>query len=194
VEQLGLGRRKQPEGYNPQPSESACFPPTQTALLVGQTMIGWRTHDVIRAIDYLSTRQEIDPKRIAVMGVSGGGTTALFAAALDERIKCAVVSGYFNTFQDLFTNYKHCICNMVPGILQVCEMYDIAGLVAPRYLLCETGTGDWRHPVAAARGSFQKARRVYQQFGARENIRLEVFEGGHRFWGKAAFAFLKQVL
>ena len=60
-------------------------------------MAGWRVWDAMRAIDYLSTRPEVDAKRIATLGASGGGTTSLLTGALDERVKVAVVSAYFNT-------------------------------------------------------------------------------------------------
>ena len=69
-------------------------------------MIGLRVWDVIRAIDFLQTRREIDQTRIATMGISGGGTVSLFSAALDERIKVGVVSGYFNTFRDCLPVFR----------------------------------------------------------------------------------------
>jgi cephalosporin-C deacetylase-like acetyl esterase len=64
------------------------------------------------------------------MGISGGGTVSLFSAAVDKRIKVAVVSGYFNTFRDSILSLSHCLDNYVPGILNYVEMYDLAGLVA----------------------------------------------------------------
>ena len=70
------------------------------ALLLGQTMIGWRVWDVMRTIDYIATRKELDAKRVGCMGISGGGTCTLFSAALEPRIKAAMVSGYLNTFRD----------------------------------------------------------------------------------------------
>ena len=96
----------------------------------------------MRAIDYLATRPEVDASRVATLGASGGGTTSLLTAAVDERVKVAVVSAYFNTFRDSIMSISHCPDNYVPGLLQDMEMYDIAGLVAPRALFVESGGND----------------------------------------------------
>jgi hypothetical protein len=95
----------------------------------------WRVWDVMRTIDWIETRQELDAKRVGCMGISGGGTVTTFAAALEPRIKAALISGYLNTFRDSILSLSHCIDNYVPGILNWCEMYDVAGLIAPRPLV-----------------------------------------------------------
>ena len=126
---------------------SACQPAAGGALLVGQTMIGWRVWDVMRTIDYIATRPELDASRVGCMGISGGGTVTLFAAALEPRIRVALVSGYLNTFRDSIGSLSHCIDNYVPGILNWAEMYDIAGLIAPRPLFVESGEKDNIFPI-----------------------------------------------
>src|SRR6185503_14046799 len=142
LEQLAFGWRRDDAARKKGAGQSSCQPSAGAALLFGQTMIGWRVWDVMRAIDYLLGRPEIDSSRIATMGISGGGTVSLFSAALDERIKVSVVSGYFNTFRDSIVSLSHCIDNYVPGLLNYIEMYDLAGLVAPRGLFVESGTRD----------------------------------------------------
>ena len=52
------------------------------ALLFGETMIGWRVYDVMRAIDWMETRPEVDAQRVGCVGISGGGTCTVFSAAL----------------------------------------------------------------------------------------------------------------
>ena len=194
IEQLGFGHRRDEAARMSGLETTSCQPVAGAALLLGHTMIGWRVYDVIRAIDYLLTREEVDKERIGVMGLSGGGTTALFSAALDRRLKAAVVSGYFNTFKDSIMSVSHCIDNYVPGILDVCEMYDVAGLIAPRFLFCETGTNDPIFPVKGTRIAYRKARSIYRLFDVPNRIGMEVFDGEHVFWGKKAFKFLKRNL
>lgn len=128
------------------------------------------------------------------MGISGGGTVSLFSAALDERIKVGVVSGYFNTFRDSILSLSHCIDNYVPGILKYIEMYDIAGLVAPRSLFIESGARDPIFPIHGSRAAFKKAQDIYSAFGAAKQIGHEVFDDEHVFYGKGAFEFLKKML
>jgi dienelactone hydrolase len=194
IEQMAFGCRRDEAARKKGQGASSCQPAAGVALLMGQTMIGWRVWDVMRTIDYLQTRPEIDRARLATMGISGGGTVSLFAAALDERIKIAVVSGYFNTFRDCIVSLSHCIDNYVPGILNYVEMYDLAGLVAPRGLFIESGTRDPIFPIAGSRLAFKKAESIYATFGVSEMIGQEVFEGDHVFHGLGAFEFLKQRL
>ncbi|HXH50112.1 MAG TPA: prolyl oligopeptidase family serine peptidase [Terriglobia bacterium] len=63
----------------------------QLLLLMGESLTQYRVWDGMRAIDYLLTRQEVDPEQIGCAGHSGGGTLTKFISMLDERVKCAVV-------------------------------------------------------------------------------------------------------
>ena len=194
IEQLAFGCRRDAAARRKGLGQSSCQPAAGAALLFGQTMVGWRVWDVMRALDYLATRREIDSRRVATMGISGGGTVSLFSAALDERIKVSVVSGYFNTFRDSIMSLSHCIDNYIPGILNHVEMYDVAGLIAPRALFVESGTRDNIFPVEASRKAFSEARRIYSVFGAPEKTEQEIFDGEHVFHGRGAFAFLQKWL
>ena len=173
---------------------SACQPAAGSALLLGQTMLGWRVYDTMRTIDWIATRPELDAARIGCLGCSGGGTCTLFAAALDTRVRAALVSSYLNTFRDSIMSVSHCIDNYVPGILNWAEMYDVAGLVAPRPLFAEGGLDDDIFPIAATRASFDRVKKVYEVFGAADRTELEVFDGSHGFWGKRGLPFLAQHL
>jgi cephalosporin-C deacetylase-like acetyl esterase len=194
IEQLAFGCRRDDAARKKGAGQSSCQPSAGAALLLGQTMLGWRVWDVMRAIDYLRSRSEIDSSRLATMGISGGGTVSLFSAALDERIKAGVVSGYFNTFRDSIISLSHCIDNYVPGILNYLEMYDIAGLIAPRGLFIESGTRDPIFPIEGSRAAFRKAQYIYSAFGAANRFGHEVFDDEHVFYGKGAFEFLKTIL
>ena len=194
IEQLAFGCRRDDATRRKGAGQSSCQPAAGAALLFGQTMIGWRVWDVMRAIDYLLTRSQVDSSRIATMGISGGGTVSLFSAALDERIKVGVVSGYFNTFRDSIVSLSHCIDNYVPGILNYIEMYDIAGLVAPRGLFAESGTRDPIFPIHGSQEAAKKAQQIYSAFGATDKFGHEVFDDEHVFYGKGAFEFLKKML
>jgi dienelactone hydrolase len=194
IEQLAFGCRRDESARKRGAGQSSCQPSAGAALLFGQTMIGWRVWDVMRAIDFLQTRREIDPTRIATMGISGGGTVSLFSAALDERIKVGVVSGYFNTFRDCIVSLSHCIDNYVPGILNYVEMYDLAGLVAPRGLFIESGMKDPIFPIDGSRKAFKHATAIYATFGTPDMLGQEIFDDGHVFYGKGAFEFLKKRL
>ena len=194
IEQLGFGHRRDATARAARPRSSSCMPSAGAALLLGQTMIGWRAWDAMRAVDYLAGRPEVDAGRLAAMGISGGGATTFFTAALDERLKAAVVSGYFCTFRDSIVSIPHGMDNYVPGILRYAEMYDLAGLIAPRSLFVETGTEDSIFPVEATRYAVGKAREIFRAMGAEDRLGFEVFEGAHQFHGTGAFRFLAEAL
>ena len=194
VEPMAFGCRRQAASIAKSLSATQCQPVAGSALLLGQTMIGWRVYDTMRTIDWIATRKELDPARVGCLGCSGGGTATLFTAALDPRIKAALVSSYLNTFRDSIMSVSHCIDNYVPGILNWLEMYDVAGLIAPRPLFAESGERDTIFPVAASRASFERVKKVYEIFGAPELAQHEVFDGPHSFWGKRGLPFMAERL
>ena len=194
VEQLAFGTRRDDAARRSGPGTESCRPAACAALLFGQTMAGWRVWDAMRSIDYLATRREVDPARVATMGASGGGTTSLLTAACDQRVKAAVVSAYFNTFRDSIVSISHCPDNYVPGMLQDMEMYDIAGLVAPRALFVESGRKDRIFPIAGYERAVAKAREIYHAYGAADRFGAETHDGAHEVHFVGAFDFLRRTL
>jgi dienelactone hydrolase len=194
LEPLGFGHRRDEAARKKGAGASSCMPAAGAALLLGQCMIGWRLWDIIRAVDYLETRKEVDAARIGLMGISGGGMMTLFGAALEPRIKACLVSGYYNYFRDCIFSLAHCIDNYVPGLLALAEMPDVAGLIAPRPMFVESGTMDPIFPIDATRKAFEDARGIWRVWGAEDRLGLEVFEGDHYFSGKQGFPFLKRHL
>ena len=194
IEQFGFGHRRDEVARGRGGGSSSCQPSSGAALLLGQTMIGWRVYDAIRAYDYLKTRPEVDMNRLGIMGISGGGTTSFYTAAVDQRVKATVISGYFNTFKDSILSISHCMDNYIPNVLKYAEMYDIAGLIAPRALFIESGTEDTIFPIEATRFAVERARSIYKHFNVEDNLGIEVFEAGHSFYGVGAFEFLKKIL
>lgn len=194
IEPMGFGYRRDERTRVKGAQASACQPAAGSALLLGETMIGWRVWDVMRTIDWLTTRPDIDADRIGCMGISGGGTCTLFSTALDLRIKAALVSGYLNTFRDSIMAVSHCIDNYVPGILNWAENYDVAGLIAPRPLFSEGGDRDPIFPVAATQESYRRVKKVYEVFGAPSKVQQEIFSGEHVFHGVKGLPFLAQAL
>jgi dienelactone hydrolase len=194
IEPMGFGCRRDPLNARQGLARKACEPVAGGALLVGETMIGWRVWDVVRTIDYIASRPDLDSSRVGCIGISGGGTATLFSAALDTRIRAALVSGYLNTFRDSVGSLAHCIDNYVPGILNWAEMHDIAGLIAPRALFVESGEKDNIFPVAASVESFGHVRGIYEVFQAGDRIEQEVFPDEHSFWGKRGIPFIARHL
>jgi dienelactone hydrolase len=190
IEPMAFGARRDLVTIKKGVGVSSCQPAAGAALLLGETMIAWRAWDIMRAIDWIETRPELDAKRVGCMGISGGGTCTQFTTALEPRIKAAFVSGYMNTFRDSIMSVSHCIDNYVPGILNWAESYDVAGLIAPRPLFAESGNKDPIFPIAGSNESFDRVRKVYEAFGASDHVQHEIFEGPHEFHGVKGLPFL----
>jgi dienelactone hydrolase len=185
IEPCSFGHRK---STIEEERESSCNRDAMAALMLGETLVGWRVRDAIAAVHYALSR---GAKKVGIVGISGGGLVALWTAALDTRIDACVVSGYFNTFYDSILSIDHCVDNFVPGLAKVVEMPDMAALIHPRGLFVESGTDDPIFPREAFLKACERAREIYQDS---ENFASELFEGGHQFWGREAFPFLNRVL
>lgn len=169
---------------------NCCYRMAQDAFLTGMTPIGLRVWDCRRLVDFLQTRPEVDSHRIAAAGISGGGTSTLFFAALDRRVRLAIVSGFFSTYRDSIFEIWHCICNCVPGIMEWADMSDVAALIAPRPLLVMNGRQDPIFPFAATRRAYARLHRTYARLGAADRLWSDFFEGGHEWSNRRTLPFL----
>jgi len=168
-----------------------------TAMLsfhLGGSPIGLRVHDALRLVDYLETRRDLNASRLGAMGISGGGLHAFYSTCLDLRIRACVISGYFCAFRDSILAMHHCPCNFVPGMWQFGEMADLAGLIAPRPMLVESGDHDGIFPVRSVKKSMRRAREIYKMFGKPGNLAADFFEGRHQISGRKAYDFLSENL
>jgi len=160
-------------------------------LLVGRTPIGVRVWDMSRLIDWAIGTQNVDDNKIAMTGNSGGGTITLHAAAIDTRISVAVPSCYFCTYVNSIGTIAHCDCNYLPGILRLGEMYDVAGLIAPRPISIIAGKDDKIFPIDYVRSAFDKLQIIYQAAGVADHCQLYVGQGGHRYYSDGAWDFVR---
>ena len=172
-------KRKADKGY--------CHDASMQALMLGKTLIGERVFDVDRGIDYLLTRNDVDPKYIGVMGNSGGGTVSLFSGAVLPRIQYAMPSCYFCTFQDSVMAMHHCQCNYIPGIMKYANMSDVMALFAPKPLVLVSGIEDGIFPIDAAKSSFKEVKNIYKAFEAEEKCHHIIGSEGHRFYADDAW-------
>ncbi len=185
LEQRSFGQRR--ETVQKITARNGCHDATMHALMLGRTLLGERVFDVDRAIDLLMTRDDVNKKRIGVMGNSGGGTISLFASALCSRVQFAMPSCFFCTFADSIMSVYHCADNYVPGLLPVAEMPDIMGLFAPRPVVLVAGKTDPLFPLPAVKKAFTHLKKIYRSAGAVNRCHLIVGNQGHRFYARDAW-------
>lgn len=172
---------------------SSCHDYMLHDLMVGRTPVGERVWDIMKIIDWALETQPIDPGRIVVSGHSGGGTATLYAGAVDTRIAVCMPSGAFSSFEASICAIRHCECNYLPGILNLGNMGDIAGLVAGRYLCIIQGKDDGIFPIDGARSEFRKTEAIFRAAG-KGACSLAVGDGGHRYYKKPAWDFIHKYL
>lgn len=166
------------------------------ARLAGTTVTAIEIAKISRGLDVLLKRPEVDPERVAMVGLSYGGFYTLYTAALEPRIKVAVSSCYFNDRADLLDRTE-------PGGwadwrfsegLRLFTDPDIVALICPRALEVQVGVKDELFPIEGARRIAPAAAEPYRRLGLDGRFRYLEFEGGHEFHGASAWEFLAQHL
>ena len=107
------------------------------AFMLGRHIIGYEVQKISAAVDFFEGRGEKGEANSAKIGVAGyaeGGLIAFYAAAMDQRIEAALVSGYFDSRQQL---WQEPIYRNVFGLLREFGDAEVASLIAPRALIIE---------------------------------------------------------
>jgi len=141
----------------------------------GQVLWGMMVYDSLRAMDYLTTRPDVDPARISTLGMSMGSTAAWYLAALDERVKCTVDICCLTDFQALIetNNLKgHGVYYFVPGLLKHFTTAQINALIAPRPHLGLAGELDPLTPPQGLDRIDAELKKVYAAAGHPERWKL----------------------
>ncbi len=151
-------------------------------LLKGLTLQGKMIWDVMRGVDYLRSREEVDPERIGMIGHSLGAAETWFSMALEARIAVGAASCGTTTYAavlaaEAYHNYGF----YVPGILKWGDIPEVVSLIAARPLLVLAGEKDRGFPVEGAKEAVSRARMLYRRLRAPEAIELFVSPGGHEF-------------
>jgi hypothetical protein len=104
------------------------------AMRAGRTAIGLRVTDVLRGVDYLESRAEVNRAKIAVAGKGWGALAALFASALDGRVAGAVSNRMLSSYAAITESelFVHRPSSFVPGVLAKFDLPAVAAAIAPR--------------------------------------------------------------
>lgn len=180
---------------NPYPGRDKCDIHFHRGSLMGINLLTLDIFDGIRTLDYLSSLEFVDAKRIGAMGLSFGGTMTTWLSLLDERISAADIICYSARFREFAINLGNiCGSQYLPELYAVCDMPDLHGLIAPRPLLAEVGVHDECFLIGEAISCCNEVQKIYKAADAASNYETEVFEGDHRFSGGKAFDFFDRHL
>ncbi len=151
------------------------------------------------ALDILYSREDVDGSRLGCGGLSGGGMRTVFLGGLDERIKCAVCTGFMTTWRDfsLYSAWTHTWMAFVPGLPGKLDFPEILGLRVPLPVMVLNNSEDPLYTLEGMKEADRILREVYTKAGAEEKYRCSFYPGEHKFdreMQKEAFSWFKKWL
>ncbi len=187
-------RRRGSPGRDARASDASDYFNTMCYRLVrGRPLMCAVLADAAAAHSVLAGLDGVDERRIGALGHSMGGASVLLHAALDERIAFAVVSGSACTYRERMARGAGLECaQVIPGLLELGDLDDIAPLVAPRpLLLCSADRDEysWDAPRIAA-----AAAAAYRTAGASGALRHLRAHGEHALTGERFEAIVDWVM
>lgn len=191
-ELFGFGEMKLQKDFKIPFYSSSCKTVSSHFLPFGVSTATMRILQAVVCADILLQLPQADAVRLGIMGISGGGLTALYAAVPDERFKRICISGYVNSFKTSILNMRHCPDNYFPDILRHGDIADFACALAPRTLVTESGKKDPLFPLHGTLPAIDKIRRVYSLFEAENKYTADIFNGKHQVHGNLSFEILSE--
>jgi hypothetical protein len=158
------------------PGNSEGFQP----FVAGGTIAGHMVWDIMRGVDYLESRADIDASKLAVTGASGGGLQTFYAGVVDERFKVVMPAVALWSMPELAVNFYYSCDNWVPGISRMGGMGELIAMTAPRAMLVMNVDADYS-TSHAAEIMVNAARPYYRLLAADSKLLHTVEKGGHDY-------------
>ncbi len=154
-----------------------------TSLLLGRNTATFEVWDMVRALDYLESRPEIDSTRLGVAGNSGGGTQSSYLMALDSRIAVAAPSCYLcSLYGDLThnSNPQDAEQNIFGQAGFGMDHLDYVIMRAPKPTLLCTRTKDFFN-IDDTWKNFRDVKRIYSTLRHAEDLDIIEIDGEHGY-------------
>jgi hypothetical protein len=141
---------------------------------MGRPLVGQWCWDVIRALDFLLSRDDADTRHLSLLGTGAGGLVAICAAALDERVRSVATTGLLASFASAEPPQGHRMATFVPFILDVGDVPHLSALVAPRRLIVARPVDAQNQTLngEAAPRAFAAAADAYRWYSATSEFRI----------------------
>lgn len=151
-------------------------------FLVGEFIGNWRAWDGIRALDYLLTREEVDPNHVGVTGNSGGGTMTTWLCGVEPRWTMAAPSCFVTTFRRNLENELPADTEQCPprALSLRLDHADFLAAMAPKPIIVLGQEKDY-FDARGVEEAYQRLKHLYQLLGAEENIGLFIGPRHHGF-------------
>ena len=165
------------------------------ATMFGMTSLSINLAHGKAATDFACTLPNVDPDRLGVMGLSGGGTMTLWSALHDPRLKAVEIICYSNLWEAFgIQEINYCGMQVAPGLYKLVDLPDLQGLLAPRPLLIDIGVYDTCFRVDPTMECYKQLQAIYTAADASEYLELDLFPGSHAWGGNKSEAFFTKYL
>ncbi len=151
-------------------------------FLVGEFLGSWRAWDGMRALDYLLSRPEVDPRHVGITGNSGGGTMTTWLCGLEERWTMAAAGCFVTTFRRNLENELPADTEQCPprALALGLDHSDFLAAMAPKPVIILAKERDY-FDVRGATEAYGRLKRIYTLLGAPDNIALQVGPSEHGY-------------
>jgi dienelactone hydrolase len=154
---------------------------------LGMSFAGLIAHEDLRAAEFLSEQPEVDPERIAAMGLSVGGFRTWQVAALSEHIAAGVSVCWMSTYKGLMvpgnnqTGGNSAYTMVHPGLSHYLDYPDVASVACPKPMMFCCGNRDDLFPVESIKEAFAKMRRVWDSQNAGDQLVTKLYDSPHEY-------------
>lgn len=163
------------------------------ATMLGMTSISINVAHGMAATEFARSLPQVDPNRLGVMGLSGGGTMTLWTALCDARFKAAEIICYSDLWAYFgMRDLNYCGMQVAPGLYKLVDLPDLQGLVAPMPLLVDIGIYDTTFFVDTALQCYKQVEAIYRAAGSADLLELDLFPGEHSWGGHKSVEFFRK--
>lgn len=151
-------------------------------FLVSEFFGTWRAWDGMRALDYLLSREEVDPKHVGITGNSGGGTMTTWLCGLEQRWTMAAPSCFVTTFRRNLENELPADTEQCPPRVLALSLDhdDFLAALAPKPVIILAKERDF-FDVRGSQEAFDRLKRLYTLLGVPENVSLHIGPTAHGY-------------
>jgi hypothetical protein len=164
--------------------------------LVGTTLTAVEIFKVTRGLSSILAQAEVDPARVAMVGLSYGAYSTQLTMALDGRIKAGVSACFFGWRTAAYWHVDDS-GNSDRQWAHAATLFpdaEIAALICPRPFQVQMGTADDIVPIDPAREQVPRAAAYYERLGVTDRFEYRESEGWHEWNGPLAWEFLARHL
>ena len=176
-ELFGFGDAKRSDAPDGTDACTSCSMLEPRLLNCGFSLVGMRVFEAMKTLDF--AEEAFGVHTFGAYGISGGGQVCNYTGVFDERIEAVMLAGYPNLYKYSILAMDHCVCNYVPGQLEMGESHEVTALAAPKKLLTINGKRDPIFPLQGSLEAFAFLDGIYEKLGIPERYTHVLFDGGH---------------